>query len=243
MKQSKYRRSYALLLIIIIGIVPKRTYTAEIDRYTIAVEKIATMSTAVTSLVTIFLLAKAAGLCKDILLFFLDLRQKYSQKSILTNQIVRVPFESYINPPDEVEQLVEMLKNPDGPHKSLGITLPTGILFTGDPGTGKTFLAQAIAGALPDIPFFCYTSIDLIGEYTGQTGPKVRGIYSLARIAAQDTKGKIAIIFIDEIDALGARSTNQNSSYTDEAITTLLTEIDGAKSKNGVRIITLTATN
>ncbi|EPY25542.1 metalloprotease [Strigomonas culicis] len=137
----------------------------------------------------------------------------------------------------EVQQYVEFLTNPNK-FTRLGARLPKGCLLTGEPGTGKTLLAKAVAGEA-QVPFFSCNGADFI-ELMGGSGPKrVRELFEEARQAAP------AIIFIDEIDAIGSRAGKQGGSVSSEenrTINQLLAELDGL-STSADPIVVLAATN
>ncbi|CBH16531.1 zinc metallopeptidase, putative [Trypanosoma brucei gambiense DAL972] len=138
---------------------------------------------------------------------------------------------------EEVRHYVEFLKNPNQ-FTRLGARLPKGCLLTGEPGTGKTLLAKAVAGEA-DVPFFSCSGSDFI-ELMGGSGPKrVRELFEEARGAAP------AIIFIDEIDAIGSRAGKRGGSVSSEenrTINQLLAELDGLNSGSDVLIV-MAATN
>nr|CCC94380.1 putative zinc metallopeptidase [Trypanosoma congolense IL3000] len=138
---------------------------------------------------------------------------------------------------EEVRHYVDFLKNPNK-FTRLGARLPKGCLLTGEPGTGKTLLAKAVAGEA-DVPFFSCSGSDFI-ELMGGSGPKrVRELFEEARTAAP------AIIFIDEIDAIGSRAGKQGGSVSSEenrTINQLLAELDGLNSGYDALIV-MAATN
>lgn len=137
----------------------------------------------------------------------------------------------------EVQQYVEFLTEPNK-FTRLGARLPKGCLLTGEPGTGKTLLAKAVAGEAK-VPFFSCNGADFI-ELMGGSGPKrVRELFEEARAAAP------AIVFIDEIDAIGSRGGNTGGSVSSEenrTINQLLAELDGL-STSADPIVVLAATN
>ncbi|KAG5481033.1 hypothetical protein LSCM1_06709 [Leishmania martiniquensis] len=137
----------------------------------------------------------------------------------------------------EVRQYVDFLREPNK-FTRLGARLPKGCLLTGEPGTGKTLLAKAVAGEA-NVPFFSCNGADFI-ELMGGSGPKrVRELFEEARAAAP------AIIFIDEIDAIGSRAGKQGGSVSSEenrTINQLLAELDGLSS-SADPIVVLAATN
>jgi cell division protease FtsH len=115
-----------------------------------------------------------------------------------------------------------------------GVVAPRGILFTGDPGVGKTMMAKAMANELGAEFFYC-TGADFAEMYVGVGPRRVRSLFKRAR------QTSIAIIFIDEIDAIGSRSAMGNDSERQATINQLLAEMDGVNG-NG-RVLVLGATN
>ncbi len=137
----------------------------------------------------------------------------------------------------EVEEIVAFLKNPKK-YTNLGGKIPKGALLVGPPGTGKTLLAKAVAGEA-DVPFFSMSGSDFVEMFVGVGASRVRDLFRQAKEKAP------AIIFIDEIDAIGrARGKNVMTGGNDERESTLnqlLTEMDGFGTNSGV--IILAATN
>ncbi|MEY8848206.1 ATP-dependent zinc metalloprotease FtsH [Psychroserpens sp. XS_ASV72] len=138
---------------------------------------------------------------------------------------------------EEVQEIVDFLKNPDK-YTSLGGKIPKGALLVGQPGTGKTLLAKAVAGEAK-VPFFSLSGSDFVEMFVGVGASRVRDLFKQAKEKAP------AIIFIDEIDAIGrARGKNNFSGSNDERENTLnqlLTEMDGFGTNTNV--IVLAATN
>lgn len=138
---------------------------------------------------------------------------------------------------EEVQEIVEFLKNPDK-YTSLGGKIPKGALLVGPPGTGKTLLAKAVAGEAK-VPFFSLSGSDFVEMFVGVGASRVRDLFKQAKDKAP------AIIFIDEIDAVGrARGKNNFSGSNDERENTLnqlLTEMDGFGTNT--HVIVLAATN
>ena len=138
---------------------------------------------------------------------------------------------------EELEEIVDFLMHP-GKYTKLGAKIPTGALLVGPPGTGKTLLAKAVAGEA-NVPFFSLSGSDFVEMFVGVGASRVRDLFKQAKEKAP------AIIFIDEIDAIGrARGKNANFSSNDERENTLnqlLTEMDGFGTNSGV--IILAATN
>jgi cell division protease FtsH len=137
----------------------------------------------------------------------------------------------------EVQEIVDFLKNPKK-YTELGAKIPKGALLVGPPGTGKTLLAKAVAGEA-QVPFFSLSGSDFVEMFVGVGASRVRDLFRQAKDKAP------AIIFIDEIDAIGrARSKSINFGSNDERENTLnqlLTEMDGFGTNSGV--IILAATN
>ena len=138
---------------------------------------------------------------------------------------------------EEVQEIVEFLKNPDK-YTSLGGKIPKGALLVGPPGTGKTLLAKAVAGEAK-VPFFSLSGSDFVEMFVGVGASRVRDLFKQAKDKSP------AIIFIDEIDAIGrARGKNNITGSNDERENTLnqlLTEMDGFGTNTNV--IVLAATN
>lgn len=138
---------------------------------------------------------------------------------------------------EEVQEIVDFLKNPKR-YTTLGAKIPKGALLVGPPGTGKTLLAKAVAGEA-QVPFFSLSGSDFVEMFVGVGASRVRDLFKQAKEKAP------AIIFIDEIDAIGrARGKNASMGANDERENTLnqlLTEMDGFGTNSGV--IILAATN
>lgn len=137
----------------------------------------------------------------------------------------------------EIEEIVEFLKNP-ARYTELGAKIPKGALLVGPPGTGKTLLAKAVAGEA-QVPFFSLSGSDFVEMFVGVGASRVRDLFKQAKEKSP------AIVFIDEIDAIGrARGKNMAQGGNDERENTLnqlLTEMDGFGTNSGV--ILLGATN
>ncbi len=136
----------------------------------------------------------------------------------------------------EVQEVVEFLKNPDR-YSRAGAVGPRGVLMVGPPGTGKTLIARAVAGEA-DVPFFALTGSSFVEMFVGVGAARVRDLFADARKRAP------SIIFIDEIDAIGARRGVGIYSANDEreqTLNQLLAEMDGFDKQSG--IVVLAATN
>ena len=138
---------------------------------------------------------------------------------------------------DELVEVVDFLRNPDK-YRQLGARIPRGVLLAGPPGTGKTLLARAVAGEA-SVPFFSSSASEFIEAIVGIGASRVRDLFQQAKESAP------AIVFIDELDAIGrARGGGAGLGGHDEREQTLnqiLTEMDGFDSSVGV--IVLGATN
>jgi cell division protease FtsH len=134
---------------------------------------------------------------------------------------------------DELAEVVDFLKNP-GLHSRLGARMPKGILLVGPPGTGKTLLARAVAGEA-GVPFFSISGSEFVEMFVGVGAARVRDLFEQARKSAP------AIVFIDELDALGrARGSFAGGGGHDEkeqTLNQLLTELDGFDNTSGVVLI------
>ncbi|MBR1192103.1 ATP-dependent zinc metalloprotease FtsH [Bradyrhizobium sp. AUGA SZCCT0240] len=138
---------------------------------------------------------------------------------------------------DELREIVDFLKNPAG-YGRLGGRMPKGVLLVGPPGTGKTLLAKAIAGEAK-VPFFSISGSEFVEMFIGVGAARVRDLFQQAHQKAP------AIIFIDELDALGrARGIGAFAGGHDEkeqTLNQLLVELDGFDSRSG--LVILAATN
>ncbi|KAH8401584.1 hypothetical protein KR009_006721, partial [Drosophila setifemur] len=134
----------------------------------------------------------------------------------------------------ELKEVVEFLKNPEK-FSNLGGKLPKGVLLVGPPGTGKTLLARAVAGEAK-VPFFHAAGPEFDEVLVGQGARRVRDLFKAAKVRAP------CVIFIDEIDSVGAKRTNSVlHPYANQTINQLLSEMDGFHQNAGV--IVLGATN
>lgn len=134
---------------------------------------------------------------------------------------------------EDLQELVEFLKNPEK-FSTLGGKLPKGVLLVGPPGTGKTLLARAVAGEA-GVPFFFMSGAEFDEIYVGVGAKRVRELFAAARSKAP------AIIFIDELDAVGGKRNERDPAYAKQSLNQLLTELDGFSQETGV--IILAATN
>ncbi|MCD6661881.1 MAG: ATP-dependent zinc metalloprotease FtsH [Comamonas sp.] len=136
----------------------------------------------------------------------------------------------------ELEEIVDFLKDPKS-HSRLGARIPKGILLVGPPGTGKTLLARAVAGQA-GVPFFSINGSEFVEMFVGVGAARVRDLFERARLHAP------AIIFIDELDALGRARGAWSLGGHDEkeqTLNQLLAELDGFDPRTG--LVLLAATN
>ncbi len=156
-----------------------------------------------------------------------------------TNDKNKVTFADVAGAEEEKEELVEIVEFLKDPEKfaRLGARIPHGVLLVGPPGTGKTLLAKAVAGEA-GVPFFSMSGSDFVGMYVGVGASRVRDLFETAR------KAPAAIIFIDEIDAVGRqRGTGLGGGHDEreQTLNQLLVEMDGFGTHEG--IIIMAATN
>ncbi|MDQ3850268.1 MAG: ATP-dependent zinc metalloprotease FtsH, partial [Actinomycetota bacterium] len=139
---------------------------------------------------------------------------------------------------EELVEIVDFLKNPDR-YRRLGAAIPKGVLLSGPPGTGKTLLARAVAGEA-DVPFFSLSASEFIEMVVGVGASRVRDLFEQAKKTAP------AIIFIDELDAIGRQRGGAGGAMgghdeREQTLNQILTEMDGFSGSEGV--IVLAATN
>lgn len=137
---------------------------------------------------------------------------------------------------ESVMDIVDFLKNPEK-YSAYGARMPRGVILYGEPGTGKTLLAKSVAGEA-GVPFYAMSGSDFVQIYVGVGASRIRQLFKKAK-----AHGK-AVIFIDEIDAIGKRrdgSTTGGSDERDQTLNALLTEMSGFNEKEG--IVVMAATN
>ena len=131
-----------------------------------------------------------------------------------------------------VEDIIEFIKQPEK-YAAVGARMPKGLLLYGPPGTGKTMMAKAIAGEA-NVPFYAMSGSDFVQMYVGVGASRIRNLFNKAK------KSEKAVIFIDEIDAIGkkrARNTSASNDERDQTLNALLTEMSGFHENKGIVVI------
>ena len=133
---------------------------------------------------------------------------------------------------EEMQEIVDFLRSPDK-YNQLGGKLPKGVLMIGPPGTGKTLLARAVAGEA-GVPFFYMSGSEFDEVYVGVGAKRVRELFQNAKAKAP------AIVFIDELDAVGGKRNERDAAYHMQTLNQMLTELDGFDQSTGVVFIAAT---
>lgn len=134
---------------------------------------------------------------------------------------------------EDVKFIVDLLKDPTKGDE-IGVKPPKGILLNGDPGTGKTLIAKAIAGEA-DVPFLYVNGSSMIEMFVGVGAKRVREVFKVAR------KNSPCVVFIDEIDSIGGKRDGRNSGGEyEQTLNALLQEMDGFTGREGIFIIAAT---
>jgi len=132
----------------------------------------------------------------------------------------------------ELQEIIEFLKNPSR-FKTFGARMPRGVLLVGPPGVGKTMIAKAVAGEA-GVPFYYQSAASFVQIYVGMGAKRVHELFSAAK------NNSPAIIFIDEIDAVGKERDGNRSDEREATLNQLLTEMDGFEDSSGVIVIAAT---
>jgi len=138
---------------------------------------------------------------------------------------------------EELQEIIEFLKDP-GRYQRLGGRIPKGVLLMGPPGSGKTLLAKAVAGEA-NVPFYTISGSDFVEMFVGVGAARVRDLFEQAKRAAK-TSGKGAIVFVDEIDAVGRQrfaGIGGGHDEREQTLNALLVEMDGFDTQAGVILI------
>jgi cell division protease FtsH len=160
------------------------------------------------------------------------------RKSAALSMVPNVRFRDVAGCDEAVEELAEIVDYYRDPHRfaRLGAKLPSGIILYGDPGTGKTLLAKALAGEA-GLPFYATSGSDFVEKFVGVGASRVRELFARARSHEQG-----AVVFIDEIDAVGrARSATDANGEREQTLNQILVELDGFSTND--RIVCIAATN
>lgn len=134
-----------------------------------------------------------------------------------------------------VKDIIDFIKTPDK-YSAIGARMPRGVLLYGPPGTGKTLMAKAVAGEA-GVPFYAVSGSDFIQMYVGVGASRIRKLFKKAK------KSEKAVIFIDEIDAIGkkrAGKANASNDERDQTLNALLTEMSGFNDSEGIVVIAAT---
>jgi cell division protease FtsH len=185
----------------------------------------------------LWLSTRAAGGAGGLLRIGRSQARRYDQPTEGAPRITFADVAGIDEAKNELEEVVDFLKDP-AKYTRLGGSMPKGVLLVGSPGTGKTLLARAVAGEA-QVPFFTMGASEFVEMIVGVGASRVRDLFQQARAVAP------AIIFIDELDAIGrARGgaiMSGSVSEQEQALNQILTEMDGFSSREGV--IVLAATN
>ncbi|MCT4594106.1 MAG: ATP-dependent zinc metalloprotease FtsH [Anaeromicrobium sp.] len=130
---------------------------------------------------------------------------------------------------EELVEVIDFIKSPEK-YRKMGAKIPKGMLFYGPPGTGKTLLAQALAGET-NSTFFPASGSEFVEKYVGVGAKRVRTLFEKAK------KNSPSVIFIDEVDAIGAKRTTESNNEKDQTLNQLLIEMDGFHSDQNVVVI------
>lgn len=133
---------------------------------------------------------------------------------------------------EELEEIIDFLRNPKR-YYTFGARMPRGVLLVGPPGVGKTMIAKAVA-AEADVPFFYQSGASFVQIYVGMGAKRVSELFSAAK------KNAPAIIFIDEIDAVGKKRGGERNDEREGTLNQLLTEMDGFEDTSGIVVIAAT---
>lgn len=133
---------------------------------------------------------------------------------------------------DELVEVIDFINSPEK-YRKMGARIPKGILFYGPPGTGKTLLASAVAGETKST-FFSASGSEFVEKYVGVGAKRVRELFEKARKEAP------SVIFIDEVDAIGAKRHLDSNNEKDQTLNQLLVELDGFNTEQTVVVIAAT---
>lgn len=163
-----------------------------------------------------------------------------SRAKLLTPGKNRITFEDVAGvdeAKEELQEIIEFLKDPHR-YQRLGGKIPKGVLLIGPPGSGKTLMARAVAGEA-DVPFYTISGSDFVEMFVGVGAARVRDLFEQAKRAAKSS-GRGAIIFVDEIDAVGRQrfaGIGGGHDEREQTLNALLVEMDGFDTQAGVILI------
>ena len=163
-----------------------------------------------------------------------------SRATLASEQPMKITFEDVAGvdeAKEELKEVIEFLKDPKKFQK-LGGKIPKGVLLMGPPGTGKTLLAKAVAGEA-NVPFLSISGSDFVEMFVGVGASRVRDLFEQAKKSAK-VSGHGAIIFIDEIDAVGRQrfaGIGGGHDEREQTLNALLVEMDGFNTQEGVILI------
>jgi len=166
-----------------------------------------------------------------------------SRITLGSDQSVKITFEDVAGvdeAKEELKEIIEFLKDPKK-FQRLGGKIPKGVLLMGPPGTGKTLLAKAVAGEA-NVPFLSISGSDFVEMFVGVGASRVRDLFDQAKKSAK-VSGRGAIIFIDEIDAVGRQrfaGIGGGHDEREQTLNALLVEMDGFNTQEGVILIAAT---
>lgn len=166
-----------------------------------------------------------------------------SRATLATGENLKITFEDVAGvdeAKEELKEVIEFLKDPRKFQK-LGGKIPKGVLVMGPPGTGKTLLAKAVAGEA-NVPFLSISGSDFVEMFVGVGASRVRDLFEQAKKSAKQS-GRGAIIFIDEIDAVGRQrfaGIGGGHDEREQTLNALLVEMDGFNTQEGVILIAAT---
>lgn len=166
-----------------------------------------------------------------------------SRITLGSDQTLKITFEDVAGveeAKEELKEIIEFLKDPKK-FQRLGGKIPKGVLLMGPPGTGKTLLAKAVAGEA-NVPFLSISGSDFVEMFVGVGASRVRDLFDQAKKSAKQS-GRGAIIFIDEIDAVGRQrfaGIGGGHDEREQTLNALLVEMDGFNTQEGVILIAAT---
>lgn len=154
------------------------------------------------------------------------------KKKATKKQVTLAQVAGNVEAKSMVEDIIAFIKEPEK-YAAVGARMPKGLLLYGPPGTGKTLMAKAIAGEA-NVPFYAMSGSDFVQMYVGVGASRIRNLFTKAK------KSEKAVIFIDEIDAIGkkrARNTSASNDERDQTLNALLTEMSGFHENQGIIVI------